>query len=84
MTGKPFGGQAGAAKRRLVYLLILILLVLHNDFWLWDRVDPLILGWMPIGLFYHVVYLIAALVVLGLMVRFAWPEPPEDILKKSR
>lgn len=73
-----------ADRKGLVYLFILIMLILHNDFWLWDRIDPLTLGWMPVGLFYHVIYLLAATVVLVLMVRFAWPEPPDDILKKPR
>lgn len=65
----------------LIYVLILIMLALHNDFWLWDRIHPLVLGWMPIGLFYHVAYMIVAVVVLALMVRFAWPEPPDEIIK---
>ncbi len=39
-------------KKTAVYLGILVLGLLHQDFWFWD--DPtLIFGFLPVGLAYH-------------------------------
>lgn len=49
----------------------MLLLLLHNDVWLWDD-GSLALG-LPVGMTYHVGYSVVAFVVLLLLVRFAWP-----------
>ena len=63
-------------SKRAVYLLLIALALLHQDFWLWD--DPtLVLGFLPVGLAYHAVY---SLVVAGawyLTLRYAWPSDTE-------
>ncbi len=57
--------------RRLLYAAVVLAFVLHNDLWLWD--DPRLIGGMPVGLVYHLVFcLVVALLMWGL-VRFAWP-----------
>ena len=71
------------SKQILVYLLILIMLFLHFDFWNWDKIHPIVLGWMPIGLFYHVVYCFVFVGILALLNRWCWPEPPEDLLRED-
>jgi hypothetical protein len=53
-------------------LLTVALIVLHQDFWNWDKVSA-IGGFLPVGLWYHALFCIAASVLLGLFVRFAWP-----------
>lgn len=67
--------------RRIAWAGVPALLVLHNDFWLWD--DPTLIAGMPVGLLYHVVFCMAATLVMVLLVRFAWPahlevERPEE------
>ena len=37
---------------RIVWILILLLLILHQDNWFWND-GQLVFGFMPIGLFYH-------------------------------
>ncbi|MBI4717593.1 MAG: DUF3311 domain-containing protein [Planctomycetes bacterium] len=59
--------------KRFVTLLVLALIVLHQDFWHWDRIEPLVLGFLPIGLAYHAGLSIAAAVVWALAVRYCWP-----------
>jgi len=60
-----------------------LLLLLHNDVWLWDD-DSLVLG-LPVGMTYHVGYSLVAFLLFLLLVRFAWPrhleagEDQEDI-----
>jgi hypothetical protein len=48
-----------------------LLLLLHNDLWLWDD-GSLALG-LPVGMTYHVGYSLAAFVLLLLLLKFAWP-----------
>jgi len=60
----------------LVWLAVAVLFVLHQDFWWWnDR--ALVLGFLPIGLFYHSLYSIAAALIWALAGKFAWPEEIE-------
>lgn len=59
--------------RRFVWGLVILLGILHYDFWWWgDR--SLVLGILPIGLAYHLAFSVAAGVVWALVIRFAWPE----------
>ena len=57
--------------RRLLYGALLLLYALHNDWWLWDDPRPA-LG-LPVGLTYHLLYMLATAVVMALLVRYAWP-----------
>ena len=52
---------------------VVLLYVLHQDFWFWREARPLVFGFLPIGLFYHAVFTLASSAVLWLLVRFAWP-----------
>ena len=55
----------------ILYAAIVVLYLLHNDWWLWD--DPRIVLGLPVGLTYHIGYNVAAAVLMYLLVRFAWP-----------
>jgi Protein of unknown function (DUF3311) len=60
-------------KRALLVLAVATLYVLHQDFWFWRTARPLILGVVPIGLFYHACFSVAASLLMWLLVRHAWP-----------
>jgi len=64
--------------RVVVYGLIVLLAILHQDFWWWDDVTPLVFGFVPIGLAYHVGVSIAAGVLWGLAARYCWPRGADD------
>ncbi len=49
------------------------LYLLHQDIWFWDRARPLVLGFLPVGLFYHTVYSLAVAALMWALIRFAWP-----------
>jgi hypothetical protein len=55
-------------------LLVLTLYVLHQDFWFWRQARPLLFGFVPIGLSYHVLYTLAVSFAMWLLVRYAWPD----------
>lgn len=57
--------------RRLLYALLVLLFVLHNDLWLWNDAGR-VLG-LPVGLTYHLIFCVVTSAVLWLVVRHAWP-----------
>ena len=66
-------------KRALLVLAVAALYVLHQDLWFWRQARPLLFGFVPVGLAYHVLYTLAVSVTMWLLVRYAWPahlEPP--------
>jgi hypothetical protein len=60
-------------KRALLAVLTVLLYVLHQDVWLWRSARPLVFGFLPVGLFYHAAYSVAAALLLWLLVAQAWP-----------
>jgi hypothetical protein len=61
-------------KKTLLVLATLAVYLLHQDVWFWRRARPLVLGFVPIGLFYHAAYCVLASLLLWLLVRHAWPQ----------
>jgi len=63
-------------KRKFVWGLIIVLGVLHWDFWFWsDR--TLLFGFLPIGLGYHALFSVCAASAWALAVSWAWPSEIE-------
>lgn len=58
-------------SRVLLYAALVVLYLLHNDFWLWQS-SALVAG-LPVGLAYHTLYCVVVSIVMALLVRFAWP-----------
>ena len=59
-------------KRTLLVVAAVALYLLHQDIWFW-RDGRLIFGFIPIGLFYHACYAVAASLMMWLLVTYAWP-----------
>ena len=60
-------------KRLLLVIAIIALYLLHQDFWFWRAARPFVFGFLPIGLFYHAAFTLAASVLLVVLVKYAWP-----------
>ena len=60
-------------KRVLLVVAVVALYLLHQDFWFWRTAHPLVFGFVPIGLFYHACFAVAASLLMWLLVKFAWP-----------
>ncbi len=58
--------------RKLTIFLIILLAIVHQDFWLWND-SSLVFEFMPIGLAYHALYSLACGIVWALAVKFLWP-----------
>ena len=57
---------------RTIFVLVLLLIILHQDNWFWTD-SRLVFGFMPIGLFYHACYSLAAAALWAFAIKFAWP-----------
>ena len=68
-----------STKVILLTLLLIAVYVLHQDFWNWRRSDPLIFGFLPIGLAYQAGYSVLPAIMMAVLVWFAWPKHLEDI-----
>jgi hypothetical protein len=71
-------------KGRLAWGLVAVLAILHYDFWYWGD-GSLVLGFIPIGLFYQALISVAAGIAWALVATYAWPtwveewaDAPED------
>ncbi len=63
-------------KRRVVYLLLVLLALLHQDFWYWDDAT-LVFGFLPAGLAYHALYSLLAALLWWMALNYAWPHEVE-------
>lgn len=63
--------------KKLIWSLLFLLAVLHQDFWNWNKIEPLVLGFIPIGLAYQIGVSIAAAILWALAVHYCWPENVE-------
>ena len=70
----------------LISLIVLIMFILHNSFWLWDLDDrvPLLFGFMPFAFSFYVGYSILALIAMRIIIRLAWTDPPAEVLEPHR
>ncbi len=64
-------------KKLLLFLLIAVVYVLHQDNWNWNS-SEIVLGFLPVGLAYHAGYSILAAIMMAVLVKFAWPKDLES------
>ena len=70
-------------KKILLVFAVVVLYILHQDFWFWRTAYPLVFGFVPIGLFYHGCFSIAASLLMWLLVKFAWPTRLEQEVEEQ-
>jgi len=70
-------------KRILLVVAVVALYVLHQDIWFWRTAHPLVFGFIPIGLFYHGCFSVAASLLMWLLVTFAWPSHLEKEVEEA-
>jgi uncharacterized protein DUF3311 len=71
-------------KRTLLFIAVIALYVLHQDFWFWRTAYPIVFGFVPIGLFYQACFSVAAALLMWLLVKFAWPSHLEREIEQQR
>jgi cyanate permease len=73
----PSTSQRSSNSRTLIWLLFCVLFVLHQDFWWWGD-ESIVLGFMPIGLAWHVGFSMAAALLWLAALKWAWPSEVEE------
>lgn len=63
--------------KKTFWILIALLIVLHQDFWFWDD-TTLLGGVLPIGLAYHMGISLAATLLWLAVCIYSWPEGLDD------
>jgi hypothetical protein len=53
--------------RWMLYCLLVLLFLLHNDFWFW-KTPQLVLG-LPVGLLYHIGFCLVAALLMAAFVK---------------
>ena len=71
-------------RRTLLVIAVIALYVLHQDFWFWRTANPLVFGFIPIGLFYQACFSVAASLLMWLLVKCAWPSHLEREIEQQR
>ena len=73
------------AAMRIAWLVLAtaLLYVLHQDVWFWRTARPLVFGFLPIGLFYHACFSVAAALFMALLVKYAWPAHLEQEVERA-
>lgn len=63
---------------KLITAIFMVALVFaHQDFWWWDQYEPLILGFLPIGLAWHMSISLLTSAVGYLAIRYFWTSTHE-------
>ena len=62
---------------KVIVALVVVLLILHQDNWFWES-DTLLMGFLPIGLFWHACISIGATCTWFLATKIAWPFEGDD------
>ena len=61
-----------------VCILVFALLILHQDYWQWDKSD-LVFGFLPYPMAYHMVISLLTAVVWFLAITFCWPKGLDEV-----
>ena len=65
--------MSGTPMRTAAVIVVLLFYALHQDFWLWREARPLLFGFLPVGIWYHVLYSVASSLLLWTLMHFFWP-----------
>ena len=66
--------------RGMAIVAVAMLYVLHQDFWFWRSARPLLFGFLPPGIWYHLCFTLAVSLVMWILIRRVWPAHLEEEL----
>lgn len=62
----------------LLFVAIAALYALHQDVWFWRSARPLLFGFLPVALWYHAAFCLAAALLMWALTKLAWPSHLEE------
>ena len=63
----------------IFWIAIAILCLAHVDFWAWDKIHPMLFGWIPYSLWFDGILTIAGALFFLWWGAKGWPDPPENL-----
>jgi hypothetical protein len=57
---------------------VTLLCLVHIDFWAWDKIQPLLWGWVPYHLWFGGILTLAGSIFFFWWGKKGWPDPPTD------
>jgi hypothetical protein len=72
------------STKMAAFFLVTLLYVLHQDLWFWQETRPLVFGFLPPGLFYHVVYTMLISLAVWWLVHTHWPAHLESKIDEHK
>ena len=75
---RPTTRRRSPGVKVLLTIVVTLVLVLRHDYWNWDTPEPLLFGFLPVGLWWQGVVSLLAAGMMWLMVTLAWPGELED------
>lgn len=66
------------SRKALIFGYLILLAVLHQDWWLKDNPN-LVFGLFPVTLAYHMGFVMAAAIGWFLVTRFVWPDELDGV-----
>ena len=80
----PANSRVFAMQRQMsltpILLVSAILLILHQDYWLWST-SKLVFGFLPVGLLWHLGVSLAAVISWAVVTQFYWPFDDDTLLE---
>ncbi len=64
-------------KKFLLFLLVALVYLAHQDLWNWGKSAPLLFGFLPPGLAYHAGYSVLCAIMMAILVKVAWAKSLE-------
>jgi len=71
----------GYPRDHIFWIAIAVISLAHVDFWAWDKIHPLLFGWVPYHLWFDGVLTIAGALFFFWWGIQGWPDPPEGFEK---
>jgi hypothetical protein len=70
--------MSGYARDYVFWAAVTIICLLHIDAWAWDKIHPMVFGWIPYHLWYDGVLTLFGAAFFTWWGARMWPEPPDD------
>ena len=71
------------AREKFLYIGLLILILLRQDFWGWNKIEPLLFGWVPYVMWYDLLLTIFTFVFWIFVCGWIWPEPDPSVFEQE-
>lgn len=65
-------------SRPLAFASLAALVIAAFDVWNWERTEPLLFGWMPVGLWWQALVTLLAVPVMAYLFWVLWPDDVDD------